>query len=1062
MNNPFLDLPPEGPQVPGIQQDANPFLDLPEEEVTALGRFGEAVSQPWQEKFGWNDEQRDFLQDLNLISDEHNKYNPGTAVTSPVVEAVGAAADIVGRLGNSGVKGISSIIASVANQFGLSETERKDLERDTELIINLGLMKSAQRPGGIGRNYKGPNRKPEGPGPFQQKANQHRKTLEAFDAEGIGPTIPALTESRFVQGATNFLRDIPGSAGVLERRINKTLDQFVAAKNKAAPRITKVERDSAGASMRRSIDDFINVKSRDEMGDIYKGAFATLPEGRNTPIPKTDKGFDLPNLRAALGNVEKQREKAGFQGSGVQGEVGGALDRIMASPKEKRVGNITNPDALKSLSPAAKERIRKASELEQEVVTTLRENPTIGGLRDLRTRIGQLKDLKTQAGERTLDQAQVARLYGALSEDIAYHMRNIAGENSVAALRSADDANIQMRNLIDDLSRVIKTGSDEKIFDKVYNMARSGGSADKKALKSILKRMDRPANNAFKTAIIQRMGQTKPGVSDDFSLTTFATNYRDLKAGGAHILFHGNTKMRRSLDRLAIIADKYDRVAKLANHSGTGRANLFYGMAGGGALLDPISTGTFLLGNYGMSRMLSSQRAARAYVNAIEGFAKLGRFTKGTRRDAQSLIQKYYQDVARLGFVMEQDDYFAGQAEQFQNSMKESFTQSMSNLVGQNYTMGRHMDMQTFAAAVMSDIEDPQMTMENKEFVTWLNKSLKTGKAMNNRDILKHMERLRIMTKTDPSLKPVLKSLAKMFLGNMEDRLSEYTPSLRQRANTMLKGLGIPERIAQGFTGADRGFGLLDATPAGFAFAGDEFNRAREEGSNLGMLAAGLSAIPSPVGKVGGKALSKLPMDKVSRMNRAKKQGYADETFYRGEASGNPADEYSGGAFFSRDPSYADGFAKRGGKDSATKFKLNMQNTFSDADPVDATKLARIVDSAQEIDPKFAQDLVDTIAPGKSPEWFKKFAAHNPDMVVAENGAIIRAMVENSRAPEKIFVNAGFDSLDVGRDVRKLTGAGIRKESANFDPAKVSSRNVNHLLPLGVGVGGGSALYLDD
>ena len=68
-------------------------------------------------------------------------------------------------------------------------------------------------------------------------------------------------------------------------------------------------------------------------------------------------------------------------------------------------------------------------------------------------------------------------------------------------------------------------------------------------------------------------------------------------------------------------------------------------------------------------------------------------------------------------------------------------------------------------------------------------------------------------------------------------------------------------------------------------------------------------------------------------------------------------------------------------------------------------------------------------------------ARSNPDAVVTNGAAFVRQAIERSRAPEKIFKRAGFDALDSGRDVRKLTGDGIRQVSAEFDPAKARSRN---------------------
>ena len=40
------------------------------------------------------------------------------------------------------------------------------------------------------------------------------------------------------------------------------------------------------------------------------------------------------------------------------------------------------------------------------------------------------------------------------------------------------------------------------------------------------------------------------------------------------------------------------------------------------------------------------------------------------------------------------------------------------------------------------------------------------------------------------------------------------------------------------------------------------------------------------------------------------------------------------------------------------------------------------------------------------------------------------------------FMNAGFDAIDTGRDVYKLSGDGIRHVDAKFDPANAASRNI--------------------
>ena len=196
-------------------------------------------------------------------------------------------------------------------------------------------------------------------------------------------------------------------------------------------------------------------------------------------------------------------------------------------------------------------------------------------------------------------------------------------------------------------------------------------------------------------------------------------------------------------------------------------------------------------------------------------------------------------------------------------------------------------------------------------------------------------------------------------------------------------------------------------------------------------------------------------MDDPAQRARMRALGYSEEPFYRGEASGRAPEAYND-AFFSRDPGTAKGFATRGGG-GPREFRLNLQNTFSDWGRLNAGRLADIVRAATETgDHKLAASLVDAVAPGKEPEWFFEFAKRNPDVTVAESGGarLLRHAIERgSRAPDALFKSAGFNAIDVGTDVRKLSGEGIRLKDAAFDPARAGSRNIRAgwLLPLAVG-----------
>ena len=205
----------------------------------------------------------------------------------------------------------------------------------------------------------------------------------------------------------------------------------------------------------------------------------------------------------------------------------------------------------------------------------------------------------------------------------------------------------------------------------------------------------------------------------------------------------------------------------------------------------------------------------------------------------------------------------------------------------------------------------------------------------------------------------------------------------------------------------------------------------------------------TPAGALGSAARRpppRLPMDRASRMQRARELGYADEPFYRGERTGALSDEYPRGGYFSRDKSYADGFAQVGGRPEAREFRLDLRNALKDYQPVTAEQYGRVVASAIKRNPMLAEKLVDHIAPGGSVEWFLDFAKAEPNFIVADSGAHVRKIVGTSSDPRELLKGAGFDALDSGRDVRKLTGQGIRLESAAFDPARRRSRNINRSI----------------
>lgn len=76
------------------------------------------------------------------------------------------------------------------------------------------------------------------------------------------------------------------------------------------------------------------------------------------------------------------------------------------------------------------------------------------------------------------------------------------------------------------------------------------------------------------------------------------------------------------------------------------------------------------------------------------------------------------------------------------------------------------------------------------------------------------------------------------------------------------------------------------------------------------------------------------------------------------------------------------------------------------------------------------------------------FAKKLPDEPVTRGGSGIVAgpILGTGRFPKHTFREAGFDAIDDGANVRKLSGHGIRLSTAEFDPAKRTYTDINRAL----------------
>lgn len=278
--------------------------------------------------------------------------------------------------------------------------------------------------------------------------------------------------------------------------------------------------------------------------------------------------------------------------------------------------------------------------------------------------------------------------------------------------------------------------------------------------------------------------------------------------------------------------------------------------------------------------------------------------------------------------------------------------------------------------------------------------------------------------------------------------LRPYKPSLRERLAMALMDtsakLGAGRYAQQDIDKRTRQ--VLDFIPGvGDAVAADDARHSWQQGDKLGAainaVAAALGVVPG-VGDVAGKALK---MDRASRLKRAADQGYLEQPFWHGRADPNPTQPMPNATYYSADRDYSVGIGKsRGG--AAREYRLRPEKTLDMNAPASTHVLADFAEGLlQSGDAQGAASLISAFVDyGGSPAQFVRAARSGPAQELGLSGGAIKQVLEMSTGGswEGALRNAGYDSLNTGRDMIMLTPQGQRRVTARFDPKQIDSSNL--------------------
>ena len=270
--------------------------------------------------------------------------------------------------------------------------------------------------------------------------------------------------------------------------------------------------------------------------------------------------------------------------------------------------------------------------------------------------------------------------------------------------------------------------------------------------------------------------------------------------------------------------------------------------------------------------------------------------------------------------------------------------------------------------------------------------------------------------------------------------------------------------------------GMMDRLRDTGDYIKDRFNNPPDERSAIGMAGSAFRGLTSPMPEYGdsegmaqkvndlsalampggflsaprgaiGSSGSRPPMNKVAQLNlwKAKQQGYPNEPFFRRNHKDQRPTEFPEGGRFWRNDKAGWKATRRG--EEVSEYRLATSKVFDPTSRLTAADMAHIFETVNAIHPEVAAKMTHDLVPGGGIEKFRAFVKDAPELLGPEGWWMERLLLKHKVDPNAILPRAGYDAIDYGTGVQKLTGAGIRSVNAAFNPAMRDSQNIMASIP---------------
>lgn len=429
-------------------------------------------------------------------------------------------------------------------------------------------------------------------------------------AERLGVDLPyyAVTESPALQRTTKLAESMPFAGEPVVAAREKAVTQLGDAVDALVPKMTT---EQAGEKIGSGIKGWMTSGVREKAKGAYDEV-AKLFENPNATAP-------LENTRNAVADIMAQRAGAKLEG--------------------------TTP-AIDLVLPAA----RSAEGL------------TYDGAKTLYT---ELRNLRSENMIKGVKDANVERLYKALRNDVLDIAEAAGGEPARFFLQKADRQYQQMSSMRDQLAKIVgkkeEAVSDEQIFNRLFNAAKDGGSANNKLVQRALTVMEPEHLKAFQAGILAKMGRDAQGnFSPDRWLGGKGINVLSDRAKA--MIFKDEPKLLQAMNDITSVSERFKNLNKFGNPSGTSQG-IFGGLSITAGIAHPIKTLAAIAGANGFTRIMSKPATAQGFADWARRYEN---FVRKPTEQSGKLAYKAGQQLNRMiaeeaGKKVDVNDYLNGQ-----------------------------------------------------------------------------------------------------------------------------------------------------------------------------------------------------------------------------------------------------------------------------------------------------------------------------------------------------------------------------------------------------------------